>query len=184
LNKKATHGVMSNPERSQRFTEQLQQCQAELLRYIFALVRNGEDAQDIFQQTCLVLWEKFDEFDPARNFLAWACGIARFKVRKYFTLHRRKQVPFSDEFAERMAQIQVVANSREVGDRQSALPGCIEKLPQPQRELLMLCYGEHQRIVDVAARLGRSAGGVRHSLQSIREKLMECIDRVVRGGER
>jgi RNA polymerase sigma-70 factor, ECF subfamily len=176
--------VTPNSERSQKFTEQLQQCQAGLLRYIFALVRNGEDAQDVFQQTCVVLWDKFDEFDPARNFLAWACGVARFKVRKFLAQYRRHQVRFSDEFAERMAEVQVASSSNELEARQAVLPGCIDKLPATQRDLLMLCYGEHQRITDVATRLGRSAGGVRHSLQTIREKLMECIERAVREEER
>lgn len=176
--------VIPNPERSQKFTEYLQQCQAQLLRYIFALVRNGEDAQDIFQQTCVVLWDKLDEFDPTRSFLAWACGVARFKVRKFVAQHRRHQVPFSDEFAQRMAEVQVASSSNEFEARRTALPGCIDKLPPRQRELLMLCYGERQRIVTVAASLGRSAGGVRHSLQAIREKLMECIERAVREGER
>jgi RNA polymerase sigma-70 factor, ECF subfamily len=175
---------VTKTERSQEFTKRLQQCQAELLRYIFALVRNGEDAQDIFQQTCVVLWDKFDEFDPARSFLAWACGVARFKVRKFFTQHRRHQVRFSDEFAVRMAEVQAESSSDEPHARRAALPGCIDKLPPLQRELLVLCYGERQRIVDVAARLGRSAGGVRHSLQAIRERLMECIELAVKEGER
>jgi RNA polymerase sigma-70 factor, ECF subfamily len=176
--------VTPNSERSQKFTEHLLQCQAELLRYIFALVRNGEDAQDVFQQTCMVLWDKFDEFDPSRNFLAWACGVARFKVRKFLTQHRRHEVQFSDEFAQRLAEAQIDSRPNEIETRQTMLSGCIEKLPSPQRELLMLCYGEHQRIVDVAKQLGRSADGVRHSLQTIREKLMECIERGIREGER
>lgn len=171
-------------ERSQKFTEHLQRCQAELLRYIFALVRNAEDAQDVFQQTCIVLWDKFDEFDHSRSFLAWACGVARFKARKFLTQHRRYRVQFSDEFAERLAEVQAEAKPNEIGARQEVLSGCIEKLPSSQQELLMLCYGEHQRIVDVAAQLGRSAGGLRHSLQTIREKLMECIERGIREGER
>ena len=173
-----------NLERSQKFTEHLQECQAQILRYIFALVRNGEDAQDIFQQTCVVLWAKFDQFDATQSFSAWACGVARFEVRKFLTKHRRHEARFSDEFAQRLAEIQVDSRSTEVSVRRTALPGCIDKLPPSQRELLTLCYGEHRRVADVAASLGRSVCGVHHSLRAIREKLMACIERVVREGER
>lgn len=174
----------ANPERSQKFTEHLQECQAQLLRYIFALVRNGEDAQDVFQQTCLVLWDKFEQFDPDRSFLAWACGVARFKVRKFLMQQRRYRARFSDEFAVRMAEVQFDSSPKDIEARQASLPGCIDKLPSPQQELLKLCYGEHQRVADVAARLGRSVCGVHNSLRMIREKLMECIERAVREEER
>lgn len=53
----------TNPESSQTFAEHLQRCQTQLMRYIFTLVRNVDDAQDVFQQTCLALWEHFEQFD-------------------------------------------------------------------------------------------------------------------------
>ena len=176
--------MAAETERSQRFTEDLQQCQAGLLRYIFALVRNGEDAQDIFQQTCVVLWNKYDEFDPARSFMAWACGVARFKVRKFQSEHHRHQIHFSDEFSQRLAEVQIESSVREPDSRRLALPGCIDKLPPLQRELLMLCYGEGQRVAAVAEKLGRPVCSVHNSLKVIREKLLDCIERAIKEEER
>ena len=152
--------------------------------YIFALVRNAEDAQDVFQQTCLVLWDKFDQFDRNQSFSAWACGVARFEIRKFLVQHRRHQARFSDDFAQRLAEVQIDSSSDEIEARRVALPGCIDRLPPPQQELLMLCYGEHQRVAEVAERLGRPVCGIHNSLRMIREKLMECIERAVRERER
>jgi RNA polymerase sigma-70 factor, ECF subfamily len=176
--------VPTNPERSQTFTDQLQRCQAQLMRYIFALVRNVEDAQDVFQRTCLVLWGKFDQFDPAQSFLAWACGVARFEAYNFLKQHRRYRARFSDAFARRMAEFQASSPSDEIEAQRIALPQCIDELPPSQRELLMLCYGEDQRVVQVAAKLGRPVCGVHNSLRTIRAKLMECIKRVVGEGQR
>ena len=36
------------------------------------LVRDLNDADDLFQQTGLVLWRKYEQFDPSRSFVAWA----------------------------------------------------------------------------------------------------------------
>lgn len=176
--------MLTNPERSQTFTEQLQRCQTQLMRYIFTLVRNLEDAQDVFQQTCIAMWERFDQFDSDRSFLAWAYGVARYKAFNFLKQHRRYRARFSDEFALRIAETQVNSHSDEIEARRMALPGCIDKLPSPQRELLMHCYGEDQRVAEVATSLGRSVCGVHHSLRAIREKLMDCIERAVREGER
>jgi RNA polymerase sigma-70 factor, ECF subfamily len=177
--------VPANPDRLQTFTDDLQRCQAQLTRYIFALVRNVEDAQDVFQQTCMVLWHKFEQFDPDQSgFLAWACGVARFEAYNFLKHHRRYRARFSDEFARRLAEFQVSSPSDTIEARRAALPGCIDKLSPSQRELLMLCYGEDQRVADVAAKLGRPTCGVHNSLRTIRAKLMECIERAVRGEDR
>lgn len=171
-------------ETSRQFTEHLQQCQGELLRYIFILVRNGEDAQDVFQQTCMTLWEKFDQFDPSQKFLAWACGVARFKACKFLTQSRRHRARFSDDFAQQLADVRVASETANHEARRAALPGCVNKLSAAQQELLALCYGEHKRVAEVAVHLGRSVCGVHNSLRLIREKLMACIERAVREEER
>ena len=63
------------------FAEYLGQDQARLYGYIHSLVRDVHDADDLFQQTTLILWKKFGEFDRRLSFFAWACGVAR---RKYW----------------------------------------------------------------------------------------------------
>ena len=69
------------PERRKtEFADQLREAQSRLFGYIHSLVRDLDDADDLFQQTTLILWNKFGDFDPARSFLSWACGVARLEV--------------------------------------------------------------------------------------------------------
>src|SRR5256885_9759996 len=56
--------------------------QAELFRYIFSLVPHQEDARDALQETCVALYRKFADYDPAKPFLAWAYGFAYLEVLK------------------------------------------------------------------------------------------------------
>src|SRR5689334_17876152 len=51
------------------FAALLRQHQNQLFGYIYSLVRDLDDADDLFQQTSLVLWDKFDLFDPSRSFV-------------------------------------------------------------------------------------------------------------------
>jgi len=90
-------------DRKEEFTEQLRQSHRQLLGYIFTLLRNLEDAQDVFQQTCIVLWDHFDEFEPGTNFTAWACTVAQFKVRDFLKCRRRYEAHLSEVFVERLA---------------------------------------------------------------------------------
>ena len=55
---------MTEQDRHNSFVELLTRHQSQLYGYIFALVRNREDAADLFQSVGLILWRKFDSFRP------------------------------------------------------------------------------------------------------------------------
>jgi RNA polymerase sigma-70 factor (ECF subfamily) len=42
------------------FAELLRRHQTQLFGFIYSLLRDLDDADDLFQQTSLVLWDKFD----------------------------------------------------------------------------------------------------------------------------
>ena len=69
-----------------------------------------EAAAEAFQETSIVLWEKFGEYDRSRDFKAWVFGIARNKALASIRDRQRQRLVFSDgllnqlaEEAERMA---------------------------------------------------------------------------------
>src|SRR5437867_13314017 len=88
---------MKGFDRGTTFVRLLLQHQRRIHGLILALVPNGPDADDILQETCSVLWQKFDEFDPATNFAAWALRIARYQVMAYYSTRRRQKARLSDE---------------------------------------------------------------------------------------
>src|SRR5687767_4834333 len=45
------------------------------------------DAEDLSQEVFLIMWRRWDEYDPARPLRAWLAGIA-FRVAQH---HRRKR---------------------------------------------------------------------------------------------
>jgi RNA polymerase sigma-70 factor (ECF subfamily) len=51
--------------------------------YLLCLVPRWADAEEIFQRCTVLLWEKFDQFEPGTDFEAWACNIARAQVRNF-----------------------------------------------------------------------------------------------------
>ena len=69
------HRSWTNPkieaERKHQFAELLREHHRDLFNFIFSLVHHHADAEDVFQQTTLVLWRKFDDFVIGTNF----CGL-------------------------------------------------------------------------------------------------------------
>jgi RNA polymerase sigma-70 factor, ECF subfamily len=158
------------------FAEHLRLHQGRLYGYIHSLVRDLTDADDLFQQTMLVLWKKFDEFDRQGNFFAWACGIARFEVANFLRTRARRKLYFSDELNLLLIEAHTEA-SEELEDRRATLAACIEALRQRDRELLVECYGDVASVPEVADRRGRSPHSVYNSLRRIRRALFECVAR-------
>ncbi len=165
--------------RNAEFAARLQQHQTQLFSYIYSLVRDLDDADDLFQQTSLVLWDKFDLFDPTKSFIAWACGVARFEALNFLRSRSRQRIHFSDELALMLIEAHEELAEEPLEDRRSALEACMKKLRGRDQELLTACYGRAARIPEVAEGWGRSPQSIHNSLRRIRRTLYECVSRTL-----
>jgi RNA polymerase sigma-70 factor (ECF subfamily) len=166
-------------ERTAEFAELLRRDQARLYGYLHSMVRDINDADDVFQQTTLVLWKKFDEFDRGRSFFSWACGVARLEVANFLRTRGRHRLYFSDELNLLLVEAQAEMCNAELEDRREALAGCVEKLRERDRQLLTECYGDTAGVNSAAERSGRSSQSVHNSLRRIRRALYDCIARTL-----
>jgi len=172
---------MEDPERKRRFADLLRGSQSRLLGYIHSLVRDVNDADDLFQQTAVILWNKFDSYDESRSFTAWACGVARLEVSNFIRSRSRRKLYLSDDLnlllIEAYTEIPEAAADDE--ERKEALSRCVGKLRERDRDLLLVCYTGDDDIVQIADRMGRSSQSVHNSLRRIRESLYECVRRTL-----
>ena len=160
----------------EQFIRLFTQHESGLRAFVRSLLPGREHADEILQETCVVLWRKFAEFDKGSNFLAWACTIARFEVLKYRRRLARDRHVFNVELLELLADEAASEMDRRVQELQ-ALEPCIQRLKLRQRELVTACYAPGISIKDVAEGLGRSATSLYKALDRIRGALLECIER-------
>ena len=146
---------MADPKRYDEFAGLIRLHTSQVLAYINALLLNWNDADDLFQETCLVLWQKFDEFKPGTNFLAWALRIADRKVMKFQTKQSRREV-FTASLRDALKADFADRSSEEVVASVAALSGCMDRLSQNDQRLLKLCYVEDIPIRQIADAMGRS----------------------------
>ena len=72
--------------------------------YILTLLPNWADADDVFQDTNRVLWEKFPEFEPGTDFFAWSMRVAQYQVMNYRQKQQRSKLVFSEDFIQTVAE--------------------------------------------------------------------------------
>jgi RNA polymerase sigma factor (sigma-70 family) len=61
----------------------------EVFRYVATLVPTPAEAEEIVQQTAVLLWEKFDAYDPEKPFTPWACRFALNVARQWIARRQR-----------------------------------------------------------------------------------------------
>lgn len=142
--------------------------------YIFTLLPNRADADEVFQETGALLWEKFDQFQPGTNFRSWACRVALNKVRNFRQLRRHRVVLLSNESLDLLEQT-AVARSDELDSQHRLLADCYAKLTSADRELIDLRYTPGATVRSVAQRVGRSVEAIYKALARIRRLLFDCI---------
>jgi len=186
----ANETISGEMEKRKQLVALLARHQRQLLRYIHALVPQVQDAEDILQETCGVICEKFDTFRPTPAgiagqgddgaFMAWACEIAWWRVRAARTAFARSKVCFNDDVLALVAET-ALALQQEEDRRGEALEQCMKKLPTRDRELIEARYEEGGSVEDAAVRNGRSLEAAYKALARIRRVLYECVSRQTTG---
>lgn len=143
--------------------------------FILALLPDFAAAEDVLQETFLVVQQKAGEFEAGSNFLAWAFRIARFQVMKAQAAHQRQADRLSDAVLESLAECAPV---EPWDDRRLALlPGCLDKLAPQARRIVDLFYRDEHKPQEIAQRLSWTPAAVSVALSRARKALRECIER-------
>jgi RNA polymerase sigma-70 factor (ECF subfamily) len=91
-------------ERVDEFVRLLSQNQRRIFHYVLSLVPTWDDAEEIVQETNLVLWREFGRFQGGTNFAAWSCKVAFHQVLAWRKRRKRDRLEFSIEFLEVIAE--------------------------------------------------------------------------------
>ena len=164
------------------FARQLLDCQRHLYAYIMSLVFDRDVADDLLQQTNLVLCQKADQAAKADSFGAWTTGVARLEVMSYRRRTRNDKHLFDNDLVDLLASESPAA--KEASQiRIAAVRYCIEKLPPKQQELVRERYSSDAQVKELAGSRGQTIEAISKALYRSRKSLKECIRRRLRKEE-
>ena len=167
---------LDNPVMSEEFFRLFSREDRKIYGFILALVLDVSAAEDIFQETCVILWKEFSGYDSDRSFLNWANGIAFNQVRKYRRKYQNKRLIFSDNLVTELAE-DVSSMVEEQSQRQLALTQCMQKLSPRERDLIDAYYGDRETAATVADRWKCSSHAIYKTIKKIRKVLFDRVNR-------
>ncbi len=147
---------------------------------LLAFVGEPAAADDLMQQTSLLLWTKFDQFngdgdDSDDAFGRWARTIARNVARNYRRWQHGQHLHFDDDLLGKIAWTRAAADEL-LELRKGALRSCLQKLTPSEASLLQACYGGGSDPAKSAAESGRSRDAIYKALRRIRLRLFRCVN--------
>jgi RNA polymerase sigma-70 factor, ECF subfamily len=167
-----------NPHRYDEFVDLFSGNARRIYGYVYTMLPRWADADDVFQETSRVLWQKFGEYESGTNFFAWARQVAHYQVLFFRQRQQRSRVKFTDAFLDAVA-----ATAHEQSDRleseQRALAECMDKLKVRERDLILSRFAPEATTKSVAARLGMTTAAVYKSLSRIQATLLKCIEQAI-----
>lgn len=166
----------SDMSRGRTFLQLYRANERRVYGFILSLVPDWSEADDLMQETTMVMWSKFDTFEIGTDFAAWAICIARFQIMNHRKKKRNRRVQFSDDVLEALDG-KAAAAAEEMDALRDALRTCLKKLSDRDRQLIRLRYEPDASTKSVAERVGRGIDAVYKALNRIHVQLLYCIRR-------
>jgi RNA polymerase sigma-70 factor, ECF subfamily len=151
--------------------------------YILSLLPRWTEAEEVFQETCVRLYQQIDEWDPSKSFRAWACTLAYYQVLTYRKTVERDRSRFSQSFLDAVVR-QFTDESFSDDLRADALQSCLGKLRADHRQILDLTYRDDLSVEQVARQSHRTIDATYKTLMRVRKLLRSCVERTIHGWER
>ena len=162
----------------EEFIRHLTINQKSLFAYIYTLMGDHSQANDVLQEANIVMWRKKDDFD-GKNFNAWAVSICKFQVMAFFRDKKRDRLMLDDRVLD-LVSTTAERECKQFNQIEKQLHECMQKLPEHSRELIDLRYFKKHKINDIAEMIGKKVSAVKVSIHRIRKSLSACIDEKVK----
>jgi RNA polymerase sigma-70 factor (ECF subfamily) len=176
-------GSLSGSKQTAEFVKLLTSHQRQLYVYIRTLLPQAADADEVLQETNVVLWSKVSEFAPDTSFVAWARKVAYFQVLAFRKRSARGRLTFSSELVATIAE-ETAGDAARLDQRRAALDGCLQKLPQRDRELVARRFTAGATANQLAEEMHLPLRNVYRALERVRLALLTCIRRTIVAQER
>jgi RNA polymerase sigma-70 factor (ECF subfamily) len=142
-----------------------------LRAFAISLCGNPDRADDLVQETLLRAWSNLHRFERGTNLNAWLFTILR---NGFYSEHRKRQREVEDVdgcYAGRLISIPEQGSHLDFEDFRKALM----KLPQEQREALLLVGAQGFAYEEVAIICGCAVGTVKSRVNRARSRLAELL---------
>jgi RNA polymerase sigma-70 factor (ECF subfamily) len=149
-----------------------------LLGLVLRILRSRSEAEDVLQETFLQIWRRAADFDEHRGQpFSWMALLARSRaLDRVRALEVRERVALEARREPTEAAVDLVDHAA-AGETGRIVRQALQRIPDSQREVLLLAYFDGLTQSEIAARLARPLGTVKTQARAGLAKLRELLQR-------
>lgn len=144
-----------------------------IFSYVYRMVRNYHDAEDITFETFIKCFKALSSFDTSKPFTTWLFTIAHNQTMDYFRKNRI-ELEFCDEFHPSSEDI---AREYEKKRKIEQIDLAISQLPPLDRELIILFHKEENTYQEISEIMSLPVTTIKTRLHRARKKLHDLVQR-------
>ncbi len=156
-----------------QFERIVEDYQKQLFHYIYCIVGNVHDAEDLLQDTFFTAYKKIGQYKKDKSFLAWLYKIGRNKSLNYLKRSNPSRLTDLNEW-EQLSQNNVLMTTP--NDIHEKVGFVLKKLNITEREITLLHLVEERDYQEMALILGRSQATLRKRFERARKKFQELYN--------
>jgi len=166
---------------NQEFENAYKKSENRFIAYVYSIVKNLTDTQDILQEAFKKMVMKLDSYDPSRPFEAWAIGFIRLQVLKYRQNKARDpSMELSEELLNTLSEDatddEAFRLKRE--NMYSAIEDGIKTLSPFLANLIKMKYQRDMSDNEIAIELGKNVGAIEMGLTRARRLLKDFVSKI------
>ena len=139
-------------------------------------------AEDVAQQVCVEFLSKVDQWDFDSDLRPLLGGMVRnFALRLW--RERAKECSESLRQIGKFVQCEMSEDEPEADERLAVLRGCIQKMPENGRRLIIRHYFDDVSLKQLAEELQKKTDTVSKAIWRLREQLRACIVQTMKSEE-
>lgn len=155
--------------------------QKKLFAYVFHLVGNKDEAEDILQGVFLKTFKNLEYFDTSRKFSSWIYRIAHNEAVNFLKRKSKRYTVSWDEVATSSDKLRISSSDELLEDKYAQLETvkdvkeAMEKLPEKYRRVLRLRYFKEFSYEDIGKLLGKPVNTVGTLINRAKKKLLKVL---------
>ncbi|WP_029904270.1 RNA polymerase sigma factor [Prevotella sp. 10(H)] len=141
-----------------------------LYRIAYRILQDTANAEDVVQETFIKLWNKRDEMDKIDNTEAFAIIILRNNCLDYL---RKTKNDYHTNYDADIPETESLATRIELADEAVQVKNLIARLPDQQRQVMMMKHWDGYSDEEIEQATGISPGNIRVILSRARKTIRE-----------
>jgi len=161
----------------QQFEGVVAQNSRDILNYIYRLVGNNYEAEDLAQEAFIKAFQKFESLEDRDKARSWLYSIARNVTIDYFRRNKHRSIPLDEMILDNYARATAVDYRDDVLKKEVSkeIASALEKLSEQDRMIVKLLYFEGFSYKEIGEVLNINQNTLKSRLHRARKVLLTVM---------